>query len=97
MADAVGAVHIFYAVLVAELVADVVVAGIIQLAGRYQMVVDQDRFVRIPDPCESHLLELVFYKRNENIVDHHAVDIHGNDIAGFYGVSTDIMSKYFFN
>ena len=75
MADAVGAVHILNTVFVAEIIADVVMAGVVELARGYEMIVDQDCAVRIPDLCKAHLFKFVFYKRDENIVDHDAVDI----------------------
>ena len=74
-----------------------VVAGVVQLAGGDEMIVDQDSPVRIPDLLKAHLLEFVFDKGNKNIVDHHAVDVHGDDVAGFDRVGADIVCEYFFN
>ena len=71
--------------------------GIVQLACRHEMVIDEDRLVRIPDLGKSHLFELVFYKRDKNIVDHDAVHIDRDDIAGLYGSGTDVMCEYLFN
>ena len=96
MADAVGAVHVPDAVLVAELIADVVMAGVVELAGGNEVVVDQDCAVRIPYLCKAHLFKFVFYKRDENIVDHDAVDIDRDDVAGFDAIGADIVCKNLF-
>ena len=97
VADAIGAVHVLNAVLVAEIVADVVVAGVIELAGRNEVVVNEHGPVRIPDLLKAHLFELVFYKGNKNIVDHDAVHVHRDDVAGLDGGGADVMRENLFN
>ena len=59
-------------------------SGIIQLACRYQMVVDQDYLIRIPESGESHFLKFISHKRNKNIMNHDSVYIDGHDISRFY-------------
>ena len=71
-------------VFVAEIISDMVMAGVVELACGNEMIVDQDCAVRIPDLCKAHFLELVFDKRNKNIVDHDAVHIDRDDVAGLY-------------
>ena len=96
MADAVGTVHVLNSVFVTEIIADVVMAGVVELACGDKVIIDQDSPVRVPDLCKTHLLKFVLNKRNENIVDHDAVDIDRNDITGFYGAGADIVCKNLF-
>ena len=48
---------------------------IVYLAGRNQMVVDQNNFVRIPELRKAHFFKLFRHERNEDIVDHHTIYI----------------------
>jgi hypothetical protein len=93
MADAIGAVYVLNAVFVTEIIADMVMARVVKLACGHEMIVDQDSAVRIPDLCKSHFLKLVLYKGNENIVDHDAVDVDRDDVAGFDAPGADIVCK----
>ena len=97
MADAVGAVDMFDAVFGGKGVALCEMTGIVQLAGGNEMVIDQDHSVGIPDFGKAHFLELFRDKGDENIVYHDAVDIDGNDLAGRYLFTADIVRDDFFN
>ena len=97
VADAVRAVDIFDPVFCREGIAFREVAGVVQLAGRDQVVVDQDHFVRIPDLREAHLLKFIRHKGDKNIVDHDAVDVDGDDLSGSDGFTSDVVRDDFFN
>ncbi len=81
MADAVAAVDIFDPVLFYKGITHTVMAGIVLLTGRYQVIVDQNDLVRIPDFLKSHLVKLVNDKRDHDVIEHDAVYIHRYDIA----------------
>ena len=68
MADAVAPVNVFDAVLLHEGIAHAEMTGVVLLAGRNQMVIDQNHLIRIPYLCKAHLMELVHNERNHDIV-----------------------------
>ena len=68
-------------------------SGIIHLAGRKKMVIDQNRLIRIPDLLKSHLFEFIYDKRNHDVIHHNPVYLDRHDLSGFYGVSSYIMGN----
>ena len=97
MADAVGTVHILYAELRRKFIASAEVSGIVGLAGRHQVVIDEHHLVRVPDLLKSHLGELVRHEGDENVVHHHPVHIHGDDIPGLGRGVAHIAADDFLN
>ena len=85
------------AVLFRKLISNTVVSGVVQLAGRDQMVIDQDYLVRVPELGKAHLLKFVLDEGDENVVDHHPVHIDGDNIAAFGVCDAGIPAQQFFN
>ena len=97
VADAVRPMDIFDTVLRGKSIALCEMAGVVDLAGRDQMVVDEDHPVGIPDSGEAHLLEFVRHKGDKDVVDHDPVHIDGDDLAGSHFFAPDIVRNDFFN
>ena len=68
MADAITSVNIFDAILLYKCVSHAEMAGVVLLAGRNQMVIDQNNLIRIPYLSKAHLVELVHDKRNHDVI-----------------------------
>ncbi len=96
MADAVASMDVFHAVFFHEGVADTEVPGIVHLACRHQMVVDQNDFVRIPELLKAHLFEFFRHEGDKDVMDHYPVHGDGNDISWFYGLF-GVAAYDFFN
>ncbi len=82
MADSVASMNILHAILLGEGIAPLKVTRIVNLAGRYEVIVDQNNFVRIPQLRKAHLFELFRYERNKDVMDHDTVHIYGYNVAG---------------
>ena len=93
MADSVGTMNILHAILRGEGIAPLKVTRIVNLAGRYEVIVDQNNFIRIPELRKAHLLELVRHKRNKDVMNHHTIHIYGYNIAGLYILQSQYFSK----
>ena len=96
MADTITSVDVRHAVFGCKCITDTKMPCIIQLAGRNQMVIDQNHFFRIIEFCKTHFFKFFCYKRNKNIMNHDAVYIHCDDIARF-DIFSCIMSDNLFN
>ena len=83
-------------VFFSEGVADAKMSGVVHLARRNQMIVDQHHLVRIPEFRKPHFLKFFRHKGDENIMDHHPVHIRRYDLPGRY-VPADISPQNFFN
>ena len=57
MADAIASVYMFHAVFLSKCISNMKMPGVIHLAGRNQMIIDQNNLVRVPQLFESHLFE----------------------------------------
>ena len=68
MANAVTSVNIFDAILLYKCVSHAEMASVVLLAGRNQMVIDQNNLIRIPDLSKAHLVELVHDKRDHDVI-----------------------------
>ena len=68
MADAVTSVNIFDTILLYKCVSHAEMAGVVLLAGRNQMVIDQNNLIRVPYFCKSHLVELVHDERDHDVI-----------------------------
>ena len=96
VADTVTSVHVFHTIFGCKNISHMEMSGVVLLACRYKMVIDQNNFVRIPEFLKAHLLEFVRYKRNKDIMDHHSVNIDRHDIARLYCFAC-VMSDNFLN
>ena len=93
MADTIGPMYAGQSLLPGESVTYTEMSGIIHLAGRKKMVINQNRLIRIPDLLKSHLFEFIYDKRNHNVIHHNPVYLDRHDLSGFYGVSSYIMGN----
>ena len=91
VADTIASVDVFHAVFGGKSVTGTEMSRIIDLAGRNHVVVDQNDLVGIPELCKSHLFKFFGNEGNKDIMDHHAVNICGNDVTGFDIGNTGIM------
>ena len=96
MADSVTSVYVCQSVFFCKCISGTEMSGVVLLTCRYQMVVDQNNLIRIMQLCKSHFFKFVCHKRDENIVDHHAVYIDRHNVSRLYSLSC-IMSDNFFN
>ena len=84
MADTVASVYMFHAVFFSKCISNMEMSGVIHLAGRNEVVIDQNHLVRIPQLLKSHLFKFFSDKRDKDVVDHDAVHINGYNIARLY-------------
>ena len=97
MADTVTSMYIFHAVFFNEFISFAEMTGVIHLAGRNQMVVDQNYLVRVPELCKAHLFKFIRHKGNKDIVDHDSVHVGGNNITGFDIADASVVFQDLFN
>ena len=71
------------------------VSRIIQLAGRYEMVINQNCFIRIPELLKSHFFKFFSDKGDKNVMDHDPVHRNGSDITRLYLFARIMMNDLF--
>ena len=96
MADTVTSVDIFHAVFFCKCISNMEMTGVIHLACRNKVVIDQNHFIRIPQFLKSHFFKFFCHKRDKNIVNHDAVHIDRYDISRM-NVMAYIAAYNFFN
>ena len=97
MADSVASVKIPDSIFRSKCIPHPVMADIVLLTGRNQMIIDQDHLIRIPDFRKSHLFKFFHNKGNHNIIQHHPVRMNRYDFSRPYTRSADIPGNDFFN
>ena len=96
MADSVTSVYMCKSVFICKCISGTKMSGIILLTCRNQMIIDQNNLVRIMQFRKSHFFKFFCHKGDENIMDHHAVNVNRHNVSRLYGFSC-IMSDNFFN
>ena len=97
VADAVGAVDVGEVLFSGEGVAQLEMADVLDGGRRDHVVVDEADFIGVPDLLKPHLLKLFGDKGDEDVVDHHPVDVYGDDLAGGNGIRPGVSHNNLFN
>lgn len=97
MTDTVTAMNMLHAILLCECIADFVMAHIVLLACRNEVIVDHHNLVRVPDFFKSHLVKFIYDKRHHDVVEHDTIDIDRHDLARLYALSADVVGDDLLN
>ena len=71
------------AIFLDELIGSFQALGVIFQAGRRQMVMHNGDLIRIPDLFHAHLVQFLQQERRVNIVDHHKIRLHDDQVTWF--------------